>query len=521
MPTTQCAFTNCTNGSYRLRQWKKSICNTHNILHSVCECLPPFVLYPFPQDPNLRLKWTNLVNRVETNPEMPAGKWQPRGYSRVCSIHFVGGQQTIENPLPTLNLPYTLTPNARMQPRKARRRCSPVSTPQGKDDRLPQPPSRSVKRKTLQLQAPSKKRRKLDENFADDEKDKTCAESTENEKDTFNCDSCSQKDIEISELKQRLSTKQNTFANLIQTDKDVLLYTGLPSLAVLELLFEYVEPKVSQMSLWHGQSAAKKRETPKKNTQGKFGRIRKLSRKDEMLMALMKLKLGLTNLYLSRVFNVSEAVVSTVFTTWVKVLAAVLKHSIQLPTAEIVAANLPKSFKNRNVNVRGILDCTEFFIDRPRDLRNQSSTWSDYKKHNTIKVLIVITPRGKIAFVSKAYTGRTSDKQITQQSGFLDLVEPYDRYMADRGFPIANELLERRAELIIPPGRRGRGQMTASDVRKTKCIANLRIHVERAIERIKRFKILKNTLPVALLPLADDMITACAGLCNLLPALVN
>ena len=63
--------------------------------------------------------------------------------------------------------------------------------------------------------------------------------------------------------------------------------------------------------------------------------------------------------------------------------------------------------------------------------------------------------------------------------------------------------------------------MTAKDVEKTKVVANLRIHVERAIERIKRFRLLKYTLPISLLPLADDIIQACAGLCNLLDPLVR
>ena len=94
-------------------------------------------------------------------------------------------------------------------------------------------------------------------------------------------------------------------------------------------------------------------------------------------------------------------------------------------------------------------------------------------------------------------------------------------YMADRGFDIVNDLLMKRAELVIPPGAGGKEQMAGSDVKKTKVVANLRIHVERAIERLKRFRLLKGILPISLLPLADDIITSCAGLCNLLEPLVK
>jgi len=33
------------------------------------------------------------------------------------------------------------------------------------------------------------------------------------------------------------------------------------------------------------------------------------------------------------------------------------------------------------------MDCTEIFIERPRNMELQASTWSDYKKHNTAKYL--------------------------------------------------------------------------------------------------------------------------------------
>ena len=73
--------------------------------------------------------------------------------------------------------------------------------------------------------------------------------------------------------------------------------------------------------------------------------------------------------------------------------------------------------------------------------------------------------------------------------------------------------------LSVPPGARIKSQMTNSELRKTKQIANLGIHEERAINRIKSYKILKSVLPIAGLHSCDDMISTCAGLCNLKPLL--
>ena len=62
-----------------------------------------------------------------------------------------------------------------------------------------------------------------------------------------------------------------------------------------------------------------------------------------------------------------------------------------------------------------------------------------------------IAPNGAITFLSKAWGGRASDKKITTESGFLDLLDPDDLVMADRGFPIQEDLLIRGAKLLIPP----------------------------------------------------------------------
>ena len=92
--------------------------------------------------------------------------------------------------------------------------------------------------------------------------------------------------------------------------------------------------------------------------------------------------------------------------------------------------------------------------------------------------------------------------------------------MADRGFQIKEELLLHFSSLEIPPGARIKSQMTSAEGRKTKDAANLRIHVERAINCIKSFRILENTLPVSLLQHIDDILWTCAALCNLKPKLI-
>ena len=120
-------------------------------------------------------------------------------------------------------------------------------------------------------------------------------------------------------------------------------------------------------------------------------------------------------------------------------------------------------------------------------------------------------------YVSKTWGGWTSDKYITMHSGFLDIVEPCDVVLADKGFPIREDLALCHAELLVPPGRRGIAQVTTNDLQLTQQIARRRIHVEKAIRRLKCFRILKFELPLTLLSVVDDAILIIAGFCNLYP----
>ena len=58
------------------------------------------------------------------------------------------------------------------------------------------------------------------------------------------------------------------------------------------------------------------------------------------------------------------------------------------------------AFKERYPTTFCIVDASDISIKTPSDLFLQSCTWSNYKHHNTAKLLIGCTPNGAISYVS-------------------------------------------------------------------------------------------------------------------------
>ena len=78
-----------------------------------------------------------------------------------------------------------------------------------------------------------------------------------------------------------------------------------------------------------------------------------------------------------------------------------LKFLIKWPDQETCKSNMPQIFKDLYPKARCIIDCSEIFTERPFAYQARAQTYSNYKKHNTVKFLVGITPCGAISFLSK------------------------------------------------------------------------------------------------------------------------
>ncbi|KAK3083832.1 hypothetical protein FSP39_003835 [Pinctada imbricata] len=309
-----------------------------------------------------------------------------------------------------------------------------------------------------------------------------------------------------------------TYENIKNSDDKVSFYTGIPNAYSFEALFNEIKDDAEEQTGRKTKNIPM--ETDETRSRGESGRPRSLRLIDEFLLVLMRIRLGLLLEDLADRFRISTNTCGAIFNKWIDYLDVQFQFLVKWPSRSNIDSTMPYSFQKKYPKCRVVIDCTEIKTETPHSLLLKSAMYSDYKSHMTFKSLVGISPAGVVTFVSDLYTGSTSDKQITNLSGIVDLCEEGDAIMADKGFLISDLTTPKGVDLIIPPFKSKKKAFTPREVRQTKDIANLRIHVERQMERIKNFRILQGVMPISMASQSSKIWKLCTRLTNLQPPLV-
>ena len=231
-------------------------------------------------------------------------------------------------------------------------------------------------------------------------------------------------------------------------------------------------------------------------------------------LTLVKLRLARKNFELSILFQITAKEVSNVFITWVNFLYFTFKSINWWPSRDLVKFFSPTDFSSKFPSTRVIIDGTEIPMLKPKFPVLQQSTYSSYKNKITVKILVGITPGGLVSFVSDAYGGSTSDRQICERSPLSALCDPGDSIMADKGLNVQDLFMYSNVTINIPEFFKRKNRMSGETVAKDHKIASKRVHVERLIGLAKTFNILKKPLNDTESMLSDAIISVCFYLCN-------
>ena len=317
----------------------------------------------------------------------------------------------------------------------------------------------------------------------------------------------------VKKLKEELKVERFGVARFGYDDKTFKYFTGFENINFFLNFFNWIEPKATNMQRYYYQRA--------EAFNSKAGRPSCMLLVDELFMLMCRMRLGHQEMDLAVRFNCSVSTVSRKLITWINLLYFVFGSlKLWLSRADVDKL-MPQVFKEKYPSTRVIIDCTEIKCQVPKSLILNSQLFSAYKSSTTFKGLIGIAPSGQITFVSTLYTGAMSDVEITSLCGLLDLLEVGDSVMADKGFKVYKMLKERDVSLNIPPFLSNNSQFSVAEVAETQDIAALRIHVERAIERVKRYKIFSTVIPLTLLGSINQLWAIATILANLKNPLIR
>ncbi|XP_046544950.1 LOW QUALITY PROTEIN: uncharacterized protein LOC124255158 [Haliotis rubra] len=316
------------------------------------------------------------------------------------------------------------------------------------------------------------------------------------------------KDEEIKKLKGEVSKGQKFGVETVKGKAGKLknlfrYYTGITYIRFLALL-QFLVPGDGSFSMTYEKGRCD---------------IRTLSAGNCLFLTLCRLRhnFGLKDIAVR--FHLTLQSSGAVFNAWVEHMYLKLGQLSLWPHRDTIISNMPRGFKRDFPNSVIIIDGTELRTQTPFALGLQSQLYSDYKSSTTLKSLVGCDPNGSLTFVSELFTGSISDKALTEQSGFYDVlkvllthgyIKEGDAVMADKGFTIEDELSELGLELNIPPFVSSETQMTSAETLATEKIAAHRIHIERLIAKIKKFKIVAHRIPTSLFGRINQIWTVCA-----------
>ena len=185
------------------------------------------------------------------------------------------------------------------------------------------------------------------------------------------------------------------YKSVVEDENKLYFYTGTPTVPIFDLVFDFAENSINQSD------------------------ISKWTKQEIFIMILMRLRLGLLERDLAYRFDISQPSLSKILLEWLPILATRLSFSVTRTRREELWKALPACFRESFPKFSVIIDCFEIFIEKLFNITARAQTYSLYKSHKTVKILVGITPQGTISYIFKPWGGRVSDVYLTENYGLL------------------------------------------------------------------------------------------------------
>ena len=201
-----------------------------------------------------------------------------------------------------------------------------------------------------------------------------------------------------------------------------------------------------------------------------MGKIFRLSLKDRLLVTLVYYRTYTTCKFMGFIFRVDASTVCRNTNYISKLLLPIFripKRKIKISDDELL-----KIF----------VDCTEQEINRPKNVDKRKNFYSGKKKRHTVKIQAIVDNNGKILTTSNSLFGKKHDKKIYDKERII--IPKHTKIIGDTAYIGTN---------IIHPIRKKKGkELTHPQKKYNKKIGSIRVKVEHAFGKMKKFRILGN-----------------------------
>ncbi|XP_054643259.1 uncharacterized protein LOC129187680 isoform X2 [Dunckerocampus dactyliophorus] len=256
----------------------------------------------------------------------------------------------------------------------------------------------------------------------------------------------------LRESVEKMSLSESSLRN---DAEKVKFYTGLPNFFVLETVMLLLAPHMDAI------------------------RNVKLSKFQQLLLTLMRLRLDLRNQDLAYRFGVKVGTVVRTVHHMVNIMSSTLvPTAVFWPSRAELRKNLPAALRSSCPDCAVIVDCFTVPCEGPVAYGNKPQQGAT-AACNVLNYLIGVAPQGVVTFVSRGVLGNVGPRNLAESCGFLCKLLPGDVVLARRDLDIADAVAARGARFGMAEGEPPTGGAAAD-------VQGVRAHVERVVSMVRQ-----------------------------------
>lgn len=169
--------------------------------------------------------------------------------------------------------------------------------------------------------------------------------------------------------------------------------------------------------------------------------------------------------------------------TLLPILEKTLGRKLVLPERKISSV---EEFLKKFPEAKDVFaDGNERRIQRPRNPKRQSKTYSGKKKTHTRKQIVLADEHKRILVLTPTKSGRRHDKRLSDKTGIFQNLPPAVTAWLDTGF---QGVRKDHPNSLIPRKKTRGHPLTEEDKQENRLISSFRVIIEHAIGGMKRYQ---------------------------------